>query len=85
MKTSNLRMSVQTHMSVHVQTFNSGSVHSHRPNLADTLAAWQFTRVGLDYDLVAVFGSQSTGKSTPAVVAAPRTRTASPLTGSAPC
>ena len=52
-------------------------VHVHSPNLADTLAAWQFTRVGLDYDLVAVFGSQSTGKSTTVLLAVP--------TGAASC
>ncbi|KAI0297208.1 protein SEY1 [Multifurca ochricompacta] len=34
------------------------------PNLNDQIAAWGLRDAGFDYNLVAVFGSQSTGKST---------------------
>ncbi|KAH9971141.1 RHD3/Sey1 [Lactifluus volemus] len=34
------------------------------PNLSDQISAWGLRNAGFDYNLVAVFGSQSTGKST---------------------
>jgi hypothetical protein len=36
-----------------------------RSSLNDQLSAWSLRDVGFNYNLVAVFGSQSTGKSTP--------------------
>lgn len=36
-----------------------------RSSLNDQISAWSLRDVGFDYNLVAVFGSQSTGKSTP--------------------
>ena len=36
-----------------------------RSSLNDQISAWNLRDVGFDYNLVAVFGSQSTGKSTP--------------------
>jgi len=48
--------------------------HPPSPDLQSTLSQWGISKVGLDYNVVAVFGSQSTGKSTRGLLRGPQSR-----------